>query len=74
MLDHLGLHAASLRLERAVETVLAQGRVLTPDLGGTASTLELAAAVEAAAVDSATVEQPAAVEAAAGEAVAGAGD
>ena len=45
MLAHLGLHDASRRLEKAVETVLAEGQALTPDLGGTADTMELAAAV-----------------------------
>jgi tartrate dehydrogenase/decarboxylase/D-malate dehydrogenase len=45
MLAHLGLHDAHDRLVAGVERVLADGRVRTPDLGGTASTDELAAAV-----------------------------
>jgi tartrate dehydrogenase/decarboxylase/D-malate dehydrogenase len=45
MLDHLGLPAAGRRLTAAVEAVLREGRVRTPDLGGTASTREMAAAV-----------------------------
>jgi tartrate dehydrogenase/decarboxylase/D-malate dehydrogenase len=45
MLAHLGLNDAHDRLVAGVERVLADGRVRTPDLGGTASTNELAAAV-----------------------------
>ncbi|NNF37712.1 MAG: tartrate dehydrogenase [Gemmatimonadetes bacterium] len=45
MLDHLGLEAGARRIQDAVETVLTHGRALTPDLGGTASTAELATAV-----------------------------
>jgi homoisocitrate dehydrogenase len=44
MLFHLGELAAAERLERAVDAVLAEGP-LTPDLGGKASTGEVAAAV-----------------------------
>jgi len=47
MLDHLGLPTAALRLQGAVEAVLTQGRVRTPDLGGTANTAEIAEAVGA---------------------------
>jgi isocitrate/isopropylmalate dehydrogenase len=46
MLDHLGFAPAARRLEAAVEHVYADGRPLTPDQGGTATTLEFAAAVE----------------------------
>src|SRR5437867_4439961 len=46
MLDHLGFAPAARRLEAAVERVYADGRPLTPDQGGTATTLEFAAAVE----------------------------
>ncbi len=46
MLDHLGLHEAAARVMRAIEDTLAAGRVRTPDLGGRATTLELARAVE----------------------------
>jgi tartrate dehydrogenase/decarboxylase/D-malate dehydrogenase len=45
MLDHLGLADASQRIESAVRGVLAERRVLTPDLGGTNSTSEVVAAV-----------------------------
>ena len=38
MLDHLDLADEARALERAVERVLAEGKVLTPDLGGTART------------------------------------
>jgi tartrate dehydrogenase/decarboxylase / D-malate dehydrogenase len=44
MLDHLGLPAAAAEIDAAVETVLAEGP-RTRDLGGTASTAEVAAAV-----------------------------
>jgi isocitrate/isopropylmalate dehydrogenase len=48
MLEHLGLEQASGRLERAISSVYANGRCLTPDQGGSASTDELATAVLAA--------------------------
>jgi tartrate dehydrogenase/decarboxylase/D-malate dehydrogenase len=48
MLDFLGEPAAGDLLMRAVEQVLAAGETLTPDLGGRATTAELAAAVAAA--------------------------
>ncbi len=38
MLDHLGLREAAARVLRAIEAVTAEGKVLTPDLGGTATT------------------------------------
>ncbi|HZH46951.1 MAG TPA: isocitrate/isopropylmalate family dehydrogenase, partial [Roseococcus sp.] len=44
MLDHLGEPAASARLMRAIEAATAQG-VLTPDLGGQATTRDVTAAV-----------------------------
>ena len=44
MLDHLGEHAASVRLMTAVEQVCAAG-IVTPDLGGKANTAEVTAAV-----------------------------
>lgn len=44
MLDHLGENEASARLMRAIETVCAAG-VLTPDVGGTATTREVTDAV-----------------------------
>ena len=46
MLDHLGFAAGARRLEQAVERVYADGAPLTPDQGGSAGTLEFAAAVE----------------------------
>jgi tartrate dehydrogenase/decarboxylase/D-malate dehydrogenase len=48
LLDHLGFHASARRVRKAVETVLSAGRVLTPDLGGTAKTADVADAVVAA--------------------------
>ncbi len=44
MLEHLGLEAEANRIIHAVETVCAQG-VLTPDVGGNATTREVADAV-----------------------------
>ncbi len=48
MLDHLGVPAAAAAVRRAVAAVLKAGRPRTPDLGGTASTREVADAVLAA--------------------------
>src|SRR5689334_14456934 len=45
MLDHLGLSAAAIEVEAAVASVLAEGNVRTPDLGGGSSTEEVASAV-----------------------------
>jgi len=45
MLDHLGRRDAHDRVVAAIEAVLAAGRIRTPDLGGTASTAELTAAI-----------------------------
>jgi tartrate dehydrogenase/decarboxylase/D-malate dehydrogenase len=47
MLEHLGEAAAAASLMTAVERVLADG-VLTPDLGGTATTQDVTEAVAAA--------------------------
>ena len=44
MLDHLGEHAASASIMKAIEIVLAEGPK-TPDLGGNASTSELGIAI-----------------------------
>jgi tartrate dehydrogenase/decarboxylase / D-malate dehydrogenase len=44
MLEHLGESAAAVRLMSAVETVTGEG-VLTPDVGGTATTQEVTDAV-----------------------------
>lgn len=45
LLDHLGLEAGGQKVERAVAAVLAEGRMKTPDLGGTASTQQVTDAV-----------------------------
>ena len=45
MLDHLGEAAAGARLMRAIERVTADKRCHTPDLGGTARTTDVTAAV-----------------------------
>jgi len=47
MLDHLGQTDARQSIVGAIEGVLAEGRVRTPDLGGTATTAEVTAAVTA---------------------------
>jgi tartrate dehydrogenase/decarboxylase/D-malate dehydrogenase len=48
MLDHLGEPAAAAAVMSAIETVLADGEVATPDLGGTATTASLGNAIAAA--------------------------
>jgi len=48
MLHHLGERRQAERIHEAVEAVLSAGRTLTPDLGGTSSTMDLAAALAAA--------------------------
>ena len=48
LLKHLGEEKAGQAVEEAVRAVLAAGRSLTPDLGGTATTMEMAGAVAAA--------------------------
>ena len=48
MLDHLGHADAARAVERAIEDVIASKECLTPDLGGTANTKELGAAVVSA--------------------------
>jgi tartrate dehydrogenase/decarboxylase/D-malate dehydrogenase len=45
LLDHLGLRAAHDRIVRAIEAVVADGGVRTPDLGGTAGTKDVTEAV-----------------------------
>ncbi|MEX0696770.1 MAG: tartrate dehydrogenase [Dongiaceae bacterium] len=45
MLDHLGHDEAARAIERAIETVLAESRLRTPDMGGRATTAELGRAV-----------------------------
>ena len=51
MLEHLGEAAAAGAIERAIETVVKERRVLTPDMGGKASTVELGEAIAAAVAD-----------------------
>jgi tartrate dehydrogenase/decarboxylase/D-malate dehydrogenase len=48
LLEHLGESSAAAAVDRAVRAVLAEGKVRTPDLGGTASTTEVQDAVLAA--------------------------
>jgi len=48
LLEHVGEQPAAARVRRAVETVLASGHDLTPDLGGSATTGALTAALCAA--------------------------
>jgi tartrate dehydrogenase/decarboxylase/D-malate dehydrogenase len=45
MVDHLGMHDAAREIEAAVASVLADGKVRTPDLGGASSTEEVTTAV-----------------------------
>jgi tartrate dehydrogenase/decarboxylase/D-malate dehydrogenase len=45
MLDHLGEPEAATRVVSAIEHVLAEGRVKTPDLGGTSTTKAVTAAI-----------------------------
>jgi tartrate dehydrogenase/decarboxylase/D-malate dehydrogenase len=48
MLEHLGEREAAAAVLRAIESVMAGARVRTPDLGGQATTRELAEAIRAA--------------------------
>ena len=45
MLDYLQLNPAAERLRRAIRIVIGEGKHLTPDLGGKASTDEYTAAL-----------------------------
>jgi len=47
LLRHLGERGAAENVERAVDEVLRRGRTRTPDLGGTASTMQVADAIAA---------------------------
>jgi 3-isopropylmalate dehydrogenase len=49
MLDHLGEQDLAARLERAVAEVIAEGQVRTYDMGGDATTTDMAAAIAARA-------------------------
>lgn len=48
LLDYLGERAAATDLLHAIEATTAEGRVRTPDIGGTATTAELGRAIRAA--------------------------
>ena len=41
MLDYLGEKETALKINKAVENIVAKGKVLTPDLGGKAKTIEM---------------------------------
>ena len=45
MLEHLGKQEVSAKIRKAVDEVLKDGTVLTPDLGGTAGTKEYTKAI-----------------------------
>jgi isocitrate/isopropylmalate dehydrogenase len=47
MLDWLGEKKKGMRLEKATEAVIREGKVRTYDMGGTASTLDVANAIAA---------------------------
>jgi isocitrate dehydrogenase (NAD+) len=47
MLRHVGETAAADRIERALDAVLAEGRTVTRDLGGTAGTRAMTDAIVA---------------------------
>jgi tartrate dehydrogenase/decarboxylase/D-malate dehydrogenase len=51
MLDHLGRRDLHDRIVGAIERVVQRGKVLTPDLGGRAGTMDVADAVRAAVSD-----------------------
>ncbi len=48
MLDHLGHPQAAAAVEKAIETVLQTSKLRTPDMGGSATTMELGKAIEEA--------------------------
>jgi len=48
MLDHLGHAQAAAAVEKAIETVLQTSKLRTPDMGGSATTMELGKAIEEA--------------------------
>jgi isopropylmalate/isohomocitrate dehydrogenase-like protein len=49
MMDYLGETNAAIKIEKAIKEVLAEGKVRTADLGGTATTSEIADAIAAKA-------------------------
>jgi len=48
LLRHVGEQAAAENVEWAVDEVLRQGEIRTPDLGGTSSTMQVGEAIAAA--------------------------
>jgi isocitrate/isopropylmalate dehydrogenase len=49
MMDYLGEKEAAAKIEKAITDVLTEGKVLTADLGGTATTSQIADAIAAKA-------------------------
>jgi 3-isopropylmalate dehydrogenase len=47
MLEYLGEIEEARKLEESLITVLTEGKIVTEDLGGTASTMEMAAEIRA---------------------------
>jgi isopropylmalate/isohomocitrate dehydrogenase-like protein len=47
MLDHLGERTAAAKIEKAVTTILVEGKIRTADLGGTSTTSDMAEAIVA---------------------------
>jgi homoisocitrate dehydrogenase len=45
MLRHLGYTRAADRIDNAVDSILREGQLLTPDLGGSAKTQEVTEAI-----------------------------
>lgn len=45
MLDYLGEKETALKINKAVENIVAKGKVLTPDLGGKSKTIEMTEAI-----------------------------
>ena len=45
MLDYLGEKETALKINKALENIVAKGKVLTPDLGGKAKTIEMTEAI-----------------------------
>ncbi len=45
MLDYIGEKETALKINEAVETVVAKGKILTPDLGGKSKTMEMTQAI-----------------------------
>lgn len=45
MLRHAGYHVEAVKIDQSVHSVLSEGKVLTPDLGGSATTMQLADAI-----------------------------